>query len=285
MDTGLSIQASVFLKTVGWPILAAGNVILLAWALGRVLHRDFVPHMLGLAIAAGVVAAQLGVRGVPHWPLADTLDWLGPVVTLAAAFGIGTDALSGRWQSVASSLAALVLALVASRLLLVPPEADASSLWLWAACALCALWLVTLATWSSPAPGLFGAWAGASAGTAVLLALSGSALLAQVLGAVAAVSSGLALLTFRFELARVRPSVVGPLVIAYGGVLAYALAFTEASKGPLVLAFLAPAASALGLVVRRPWLALFAAALLALVVTGSAVAWVAATAPEPYSPY
>lgn len=273
------------LRTVAWPVLAAFHVLIFAMTVGRLVRRDIAPRATGLAFAAGVVAALVAARGVPHWPPADTLDWLGPLVALAAVAGIGVDAARGRGRVVVHVASALALALLASRLLLVPPGADPSFAWLWAALGLGVLWTWTTISRAAPAPGWHGAWAGAAAGSAAVLALSGSALLAQVLGAIAVLAGGLALLGFRRDLARVPAGAAGPLVLAYGGVLAYAWAFTEAPRGALALAFFAPTASLMGLAVRRPWLALLVTTLVAAAVAGTWAAFLPAPAPEPYSPY
>lgn len=284
MDQGSGVQVAVFFKTVAWPVLAAFHVLIFAAIVGRLVRRDLAPRATGLAFAAGVVAALIGARGAPHWPPADTLDWLGPLVALAAVAGIGADAAPGRWRGVVHLAPAPALALLASRLLLVPPGADPSFAWLGAAGMLCVLWVATATSRAAPAPGWHGAWAGAAVGAAAVLALSGSALLAQVLGAIAVLAGGLALLGFRRNLARVPTGAVGPLVLAYGGVLAYAWAFTEAPRGALILALLAPASTLIGLTTRRPWLALLVATLVAAAVAGTWAAFLSPATPEPYPP-
>lgn len=282
MESG--VQVSVFLKTVAWPTLAAAGVLVLAAIGGRVVRRVLVPHATGITFAAGVFAALIGARGLPRWPPADTLDWLGPLVALSAVAGIGADAARGRGRGVLHLVQVPALAFLASRLLLVPPGADPSFAWLWAAGALCVLWVATASSRPAPAPGWHGAWAGAAAGAAAVLALSGSALLAQVLGAIAVLAGGLALLGFRRDLARVAAGAVGPLVLAYGGVLAYAWAFTEAPRGALALALVAPASSLIGLALRRPWLALVVTTLVAAATAGAWAAFLSPATPAPYSP-
>ncbi len=238
---------------------------------------------MGLAFAAGLVTALIGARGVPRWPPADTLDWLGPLVALAAVAGIAADAARGTGREVVHLALAPALALLASRLLLVPPGANGSFAWPWAAGVLCALWVATALSRAAPAPGWYGAWAGAAAGAAAVLALSGSALLAQVLGTTAVLAGGLALLGFRRDLARVRGAAVGPLVLAYGGVLAYAWAFTEAPRGALALALVAPASTLIGRALRRPCLALVVVTLVAAAVAGAWAVFLPTAAQQPYS--
>lgn len=279
----LALPVAVFLKTVVWPLLAAALVLLVAVSLGRLLRRDLAAQAVGLAFGASTAAVVTGVRGLPTWPLADTLDALAPLVALAALVGMATEPLAGRrWFK---GLIGAAWSLLSAWVLLTPPGADPSALWLAAAIALGSLWASTSASRSAPVPGWLAAWAGAFAGSAGLLALSGSALLAQIQGAGAAVVGGLALLGFWRGLPRIPFGVVAPFVLAYGGILAYAWAFTEAPRGPLVLAFLAPAASVAGLWVRRPFHALLASGLLALALTGVAAGWASVSTPQPYAPY
>lgn len=282
MNLGSDIQVAVLLKTVVWPALAAASVILVAWLTGRVVRRDLAVSAAGIASGVGMIAAFLGVRGVPHWPVGDTLDWIGPLVGLAALGGAAAQAIPARGRVVLLVLLAGGLCLGASRLLLVPPGADSSASWVWAALALGALWGATSVFGSSRSAGWFGAWAGASAGSAGLLALSGSALLGQVMGAMAVVAGVMMVLGIRWG--RVPAGAVGPLVLAHGGVLIYAWAFTEAPRGPLVLALIAPIASGAGRLFRGPLSTVLVPTLVAALVTGAAVLWALGVAPAPYTP-
>ncbi len=280
-----SIASAVLLQAVVWPLLAALHVLVLALLVGRLVHRDLTGRALGLAFAAGLVTALVGVRGIPHWPPADTLDWLGPLVGLAALVGIALDAAPPRWQSLGLILLAPALSLLGSRLLLLPPGGEPSSLWRWVALALCGLWALATIPRAAPAPSRYGAWAGALAGSAGVLALSGSALLGQVSGTAAILAGGLALLSFRPRHGRTTPGAVGPLVLAYGGILAYAWAFTEAPRLALILSLIAPAASLCGLVVRGPLRAFLLATLVAAALAGGWAAFLAfrpSTTPPPY---
>lgn len=283
MNTATTIQVTMLLKTLVWPILASGGIILAAWMVGRAAGRDSVPRAMGVALAVGVTTVLLGVRGIPSWPPTDTLDWLGPLVVLSAAAGIGADLFPGRGRVIVQVLLATILTVGITRLLLVPPGAEPSAAWVWAAMALGFLWAVTTTSRQGPAAGWFGAWAGAAAGAAGLLAVSGSALLGQVMGTFAAVSGVLALLGLGRTSAAANAA--GPLVIAYGGLLAYAWAFTEVPRGPLVLALLAPTASWAGRFTRHPRLAILAPGVLALLMSAGSLLWARASAQAPYAPY
>lgn len=283
MNTGSDIQVAVLLRTGVWPALAAVTVILGAWLTGRMARRDLAVSAAGIAFGAGVVAALLGARGVPHWPVADTLDWIGPLVVLAALVGAAAQAIPARGRAAFLVLWAGGLCLGAARLVMVPSGSDPSASWVWAALVLGVLWGATSVLRSSGAPGWFGAWAGASAGAAGLLGLSGSALLGQVMGAIAVVAGVLAVLGVRWG--RVPAGTVGSLVLAYGGVLVYAWAFTEAPRGPLVMALAAPIASGTGRLFRGSLAAALVPTLVAVLVTGAAVLWARGMAPAPYTPY
>ncbi len=278
------------------PAGAAGLILLLGWRpWKRALEPDAAAAAAGpLALGGAWLAAQIAIVGVALPPV-QASDWLAVLVAAAVLGGL-VEALRRppawmRW----SWRAALSLAL---------PALLALPLWRssWSS-------LEALAVIGAAAIGVFGAWslleaqarrrAGAAmplllavlaGGSALVLALSGSASLGQLGGALAAAVGAalvIALLQPRLSLAH---GAIGPLVIALAGLWLNGTFYADVPIGSLVLLFVAPWLALVGRLGRVQRLAAWQSALVragaVLLPLALAAAWAYGASPplteQPY---
>jgi hypothetical protein len=268
--------------------LVAPGVVTLAVALLplRLWRRDGDrPQVAALALAAGLLAGLLAILGVPEgYPPTDTIDWL-ILLPIPAAAGMGLLGAERR-RAVLGSLAAwMVLGAMMTLWPLWSQESPPIALTL-AALALGALGLAgpVAALSRAPSPALFAAMSLWALGAAAALGLSGSALLAQLLGMVAAANGLMAILSRLIPALAFGPGALGAAAVLVWSMILYGYNYLEMSPwaaATLALAPLGALAATRGAGQLRPLLAsLGAVGLLVALPVGLAAQFSGVPAPD-----
>ncbi len=258
------------------PAVVAAAVLLLAGRLGPGGAR----LAAGPAVAAGVIAGQYALSGLPRGLPAEAWQWIPPLAAAAGILGAlearaaGTPApLRWGWRTALAGWGAFVS---------VPPgDRTAILVGGLAAGTLVLLALLDRGARGEAAAAFAPAVAAAAVGTAVALGLSGTVLLAQVAGTLAAGSGAAAALSLR------RPALPAGAVLPSGVVLAALLPngalFAELPVAAALLLAAAPLGTLLpdGLLrpLPRPWMRAGARVGAAVLLAGGAAAVAFAASP------
>jgi hypothetical protein len=248
-----------------------------------------------LAVGLGYVAAQLLLLGLPAFPPLDTTQWLLVLALVATLWGLAeAEDLGPRWSR---ALVSLVISLGSGYLLLRPLLGStwtAATGWPWIAgmgLAIFALWQA-LGIWARRAepialPLVLMIWV---AGTGLVLALSGSVLLGQLGGALAATLAAALLLELWNPAKAITSAAIAPLVVILSGLLLNGAFYSETPVGSVVLLVVSPGvawlAGLLAALVKRRWLRVCLQGAAVLLPVLIAIWWAGSTAVEdPYAGY
>jgi hypothetical protein len=278
------------------PALAAGLVLAAGWRLRRPEAPEVDGRWCGgLAMAAALIAAQLGISGVPRLPGGDItptgLDWLAWSVLLAALMLPAEPQLGRRWALLRGVLAITTVELVLRNQLSRWGEGLEAAAW---PVGLSALLLVEWGALGRLARGprlqgplviwLLAAHLGA------LAALTGSVTLGQLSGAVAAGAGAALVASWWRPRVRLDGTGVGVAAIALFGLALNAHFFSYTTGQDILLVAAAPL---LGLLAelpplrrRTPWAQTLTTALLVVLPLALVVvrAWLAFES-DPYADY
>jgi hypothetical protein len=274
MDVGTQLKLDAFLHLILYPALALTGVAATGLALRRNADSPDRPGVLALALAVALAVSWMGIVAVPAVPPVDTRDW-APV--FAVALPLPFLLLERRPRlGLLAPLAALAV-LVMLRLYLAPilggeyathqRVAQAGGLLLF-------VWLAVdrLATFL-PAPTILASLCFTAIGASIASLLSGTAVIGQALGGVAAVAGMASLLAWRVPRLSLGRAGSAALVVALFGGVIYAHFYGDLPAGPAAVALLAP----LGALVALPMRAVVPATLLAAAVSalpaGGAAFW------------
>jgi len=268
MDAATQVQITGLLFTLVLPVGAAG---LLLFA-GRRLRPGATRLTTGLAVTAGLAVAALGINGAPSSPL-HAADWLliGPVVgglLMVQLDGLG-DRLGRLRPWIGGALALALLGVFGWRIAgaLASAFTDgyaaplAGSLWVIDALAVAAAVWIALqralpeagdSEGPDPTPILLGTLALALIGAAAATALTGSALVGQMIGGFAAVTGLVGLIGWRWPgLAHVGEGALGAAALAVSLALLHGHLFVEVPRPVSVLLMLAPLGGVVGVAAGR----------------------------------
>jgi hypothetical protein len=274
MDVGTQLKLDAFLHLLLYPALALTAVAAAGLTLRRGEAAPERPGVLALALAAALAVSWAGLVAMPTLPPVDTRDW-APVFVLLLPLPFLLLERRPRLGLLAP-LAALAV-LVMMRLYLAPilggeyaphdrvAQAGGVLLFVW-------LLVDRLATFL-PAPTLLASLCLTAIGASIAALLSGTAVIGQALGGVAAVAGMASLLTWRVPRLVVGRAAAAAVVVALFGGVIYAHFYGELPAGPALVALLAP----LGALAALPLRAVVPATLLAAAVTalpaGGAIYW------------
>lgn len=245
MDAATRVKLTGALFTAVLPVAAVAITLLV----GRKVRPgvEARPHLGGLALVVGLTVAFVGVAGAPQFPPRDAHFWVLPAVWAAAVGGAVVDRLRLRAPGWAVGVLALgVLGVFMWRLLAPlagvwgdngPLDELAASAWvLDAGAALLVGWLAFDAgARSAPTPVALGPLALAFAASAGAIGLSGSALVAQLLGALGIVVGVVGLAGWRWPDIRPTHAGVGASVTAFGLLLLYGHFYVDAPRPALAV--------------------------------------------------
>lgn len=271
MDTATQLKFDAFLHLLLYPTLALTTVAAAGLALRRTAVSRERPEVTALALAVAMTVAWVGIVGFPAVPPVDTRDFT-PLFTMLLPLPFLLLERRPRLALVAPLAAVTLVVLVGLYLRpILGGEYAAHDAVARATALMLLVWLGVdrLAT-ALPAPTVLSAICFASIGAAACALLSGTAVIGQALGGVAAVAGVASLLTWRLpSLTLGRAGVAAALVPFFGG-LVYAHYYGDLPAGPAALAALAPLAAAAALPLRGVVLATILAGLAALVPAGGA---------------
>lgn len=271
MDTATQLKLDAFLHLILYPALALTTVAGVGLSLRRSAPGGERPEVTALALAAALTVSWVGIVAFPAVPPVDTRDFT-PFFTALLPLPFLLLERRPRLAFVAPLAAVTLIVLVG--LYLRPilggeyaphdevAQATALMLLVW-------LGVDRLAT-ILPAPSVLSALCFASIGAAVCALLSGTAVVGQALGGVAAVTGLASLLAWRLpRLTLGRAAVAAALVPFFGG-LVYAHYYGDLPAGPAAIAGLAPLAAAAALPLRSVVFATVLAGVAALLPAGGA---------------
>ncbi|MBP7126883.1 hypothetical protein KBD49_11025 [Myxococcota bacterium] len=290
MTPAQDMALALAIRAVGLPLLATLLVLGALRVQARWLRRPGSPagqpEDPGPVLAAAIWAGVVGVRGLPRWPVADTLDLLGPLALLASLAARTIGAVPESRKRAAEWALGILAAVAIGWLLMVPPGVPGAVMSVGpGALAIGVTWALGALGRTGGHPGTWHAvFAVSAAGSATMLAVSASALLGQVAASLALSGGILALIAFLRPGIAPGPSATAALAAAQGGLLAYGWAFTEAPRIPLLLALAIPASAAVGRRGHGWWTSRGLPVGIALALSGAVVAWSLLAAPDP-SPY
>jgi hypothetical protein len=233
MDSGSSVRLYVILRVVLIPAAAGALAILAARLAAR--RASSVPRILTVGAAVGAALAHLGLAGIPPIPPVDTIGWI-PFGTLAAFLLLLPAA--GR---LADFMAVLVV-LGATAFLVGKP------VWSQGSVPAAALWIGLMAVggaiavdglaWSAerlpPTPMLIAVLL-TTVGASISCVASHSALLAMLLGGVAATLGALAFGGLILKVKVGGRGVFGVLVVTAAGVVLYARLYSALPAAATIL--------------------------------------------------
>lgn len=209
-------------------------------------RRGSGPKVTTLAVAAGLLTGSLAILGFPEgYPPADSLDWTLLLPPLAAgALGPPWLRLSQRPWLTWGLQAALVG--LGAYLVMLPLFSQQGSWWpLWALALLLGtapLIGASRAAARAPASSSFALLSMVALGASAAVGLCGSALVAQLLGMVAAVNGLMALLSWWKPALRPGQGALASSLITTQALLLYGYCYLEMSAVAVILVALAPLA-------------------------------------------
>lgn len=272
--------------------------IVLGLALAAIVrgHGGAAPALAAIAVSGGYVLAHLVIIGLPSWPPVEARSWIF-VFAIASALLGAADAFVARSAYAWAQRIALGLALALALLAPLLRHSWTKGEGLVATLALATLFVIVHASADrlrdrGQPTALAAALAGTSGALAIALVAGGSALLGQLMGALACALTPIFFASFGKSAPRWFSGVTTPAVAIGVAFLAAGTFYAElprhaallwAASIPAAALVAAPLTRVLG--PRRAWLAIAAAALLpAIIGTALAIAARAAT-PDPYGGY
>jgi hypothetical protein len=200
---------------VALPAVVTGLSLLLAWPI-RPGRETWTRVVGGLALAVGYAAGHAGLRGVPHFPVLDSMDWL-----FWLALGLGAFcALTEPFGKAAFTMREFALGLSVPWVVVphVDPRADAFLLGGICVGAMAFSWVLTALAGRHHGPALpLSLWLVASC-AAISLALSFQTA-GQLMGALAAALGAFTVIGFIRPALSFPPGGVALLAIVLGGLL------------------------------------------------------------------
>ena len=252
MDDSTRLKVDAFLHLLLYPSLALTGVAAVGLRIRRGAPAPERPGVLALSLAVALAGSWVGIVAFPALPPVDTRDY-APFFALLVPLPFLVLESRPRIGLVAP-LAAVVLVLVTGLYLkpilggeYAPHDRVAQG-----AALMLLVWLGVdrLAT-VVPTPSVLAAVCFASIGAAACALLSGTAVVGQALGGVAAVTGLASLLTWRVpRLTMGRAGVAAVLVPFFGGLI-YAHYYGDLPAAPAAIATLAPLSAAAALPLRR----------------------------------
>lgn len=243
MDTATKVMLAGFLTTVVAPATAALVATVPALLLRKSPRR---PVLAGVGATVAAAAGIFAVRGFPAGIPTDTIDWVGMALLAIGAALVLTDL--GRWRGRwPAATAGFALAVAGAGYLVLRPlfAGDAPPYLAWGVGIALSTAAFAFATRKDIDPkgsaGVFAALAMATGGSAAAIALSGSALVGQMLGAVATATGVLAVVAWLRPSLTPGRSAIGVVLAAIGSLAAYAYGYAEVHPATVVLLLLAPA--------------------------------------------
>jgi hypothetical protein len=232
-----SVQLYVLVRMLVIPVALASAAVVIARLVSGERLRS---ALLATGAAAGVVAANVGLAGVPPLPPIDSLGWV-PLAALAAMVvlvAVETVAGGRTWPVV---LALVGLALAAVYLVGRPTwsRMDAAPAWAWIGLVALSIGAVGGALlWAStrlPAASLGLALVAITAGASVTMLLCHSALLAMILGGIAATAGALTAGGLALKVGVRGRAALAVLTIAVAGLVLYGRLYAEVPRSAAAL--------------------------------------------------
>ncbi len=269
------MQTALLLSVLA-PALGAALLLVLGPGRGEVRSAKSLVALTFIA-PLGAVAAYVPVRGFPGLPPSDASVWALWMGFVAAAEVIAERVLppAGRWAS--RSIVALLTIFLIVRPLVgsIWPAMTSTLVLVGSMAVVVALWeLLGRRAESMPGPAVPLAMAGLSAGTATVLGVSGTALLAQTAGGLAG-AWGVVMLFALWRTELTSDSAVGPTVVVLSGLVVGG--FNYADLGWWSVVFMAAAAFAVALVrlpagIASGWRAAIGLGVVVALFSGAAIA-------------
>jgi len=274
MDVGTQLKLDAFLHLLLYPALALTGVAAAGLSVRRGATTPERPGVLAVSLAVALAVSWIGIVAFPTIPPVDTRDW-APL--FAVALPLPFLLLERRPRlGLLAPLAALAV-LVMLRLYLAPilgGEYAAHDRVAQAGGVLLFVWLVVdrLATFL-PGPTILASLCSTAIGASLAAVLSGTALIGQALGGVAAVAGLASLLTWRLPRLTVGRSAVAAVNVALFGGVVYAHFYGDLPAGPAAVALLGPLGALAALPLRTVVPATLLAAAFSALPAAGAVLW------------
>ena len=245
-----------------WGIAYPAIIAVIAMLLSHLppWRRDARAHPWGpvFAIAAAFAIAFTGIAGWPSFPPLEMHNWLPFIAMGTAIIGIIATAMRRDW--IVHSVLSLALILITSWLLIKTSSTPPAERWAWTAALAAGLtiWWVAMELLArrNPGPGLPILLAFFAAGSALVLADSGTISFAQLAGAVALAVGLIGLTALWFKNLSLSRGAMLALAVLLMGLIFCGHVVADVSRRDLIILGAAPLVLWLGqlpVVNRRPW--------------------------------
>ena len=280
MDAATKVQIAGLIQVALLPTAAVAVVTFVGRKLRPALDSDGL--LSGLALIAGLATAYLAVAG---WSAGEAHRWTLLVLVGAGLLGVGLDRLSTPKEAWAAAMLGIIALFILGWQQLKPLQGlwkdgvigpISTTQWVvdGGLTALVVWVLLTQVVRRIPGPAVLGAVALGCASAALATGLTGSALIAQILGGFGIASGVLALIAWRWSWLQVGYGALTAAMAGFMGLLIYAHFYVDVPRPVMGTVLLTPITALVALPVASRSRGIILTALMALIPAGATV-WLA----------